>query len=154
MPAGAGDDGRDPNNGRFTTGNRCGQGNPIHKRIAALRDRLVYALEQDVDAVARKLLELAVGGDVCAARLVLERGLGSTRQEPAAGPRIDVGAIDSLAAISTASARIVDLVASCEVDADQGQTLLGILAQHRATLEACAVEDLEARLARLERGAP
>ena len=58
--------------GRFTKGNPGGPGNPMGRRVAALRRALLDAVtEEDVRALAGALLEKAKGGDVAAARLIM-----------------------------------------------------------------------------------
>ena len=63
--------------GRFAPGNPGGPGNPHAARVAKLRSAALAAVTQkDLRAVVRKLLELAKGGDVAAAREILQRCLG------------------------------------------------------------------------------
>ncbi len=75
-PSGTDDSGRNER-GRFTAGNRFGVGNPYAKRTGELRAALLDSVTpEDMRAVARKLVELARGGDTVAARLLLDRVLG------------------------------------------------------------------------------
>jgi hypothetical protein len=75
-PAEPAGDGRD-DRGRFGPGNTAGRGNPLARRVQRLRVALLEAVsEEDVAAVARALVEKAKGGDVAAARVLLERVLG------------------------------------------------------------------------------
>ncbi len=75
-PLSIGDNGRDYR-GRFTRGNPGGPGNPFARRTAQLRRVLTAAIsEADIEAVARKLVEMAKTGDVPAARLILAYVLG------------------------------------------------------------------------------
>jgi hypothetical protein len=68
--------GRD-GNGRFAKGNPGGPGNPYARRVAKLRHILLHVVrEEDIQALMKKLLELATNGDVAAARLVLHYTLG------------------------------------------------------------------------------
>ncbi len=68
--------GRDAN-GRFATGNKLGQGNPLAGRAAKLRSELLRSVsEGDVKAVVKGLLAAARGGDVPAAKLVLAYTVG------------------------------------------------------------------------------
>lgn len=70
-------EGKDPKTGRFLPGNRIGQGNPHAKKAHALRNALFSAVtEEDIDAVIRALIDEAKGGDVPAARELLDRCLG------------------------------------------------------------------------------
>ena len=81
MPQG----GKDPATGKFLPGNRCGRGNPHYRRLAANRTAFLEAAgPEQVKALAAKLLEKALAGDVEAARLVLGYAIG--RPQPAADP--------------------------------------------------------------------
>ena len=63
--------------GRFGKGNPGGPGNPNAKKVAELRSTLLGAVSAaDMRAVVKKLVGLAKGGDVTAAKVVLERLLG------------------------------------------------------------------------------
>src|SRR3954452_8465586 len=67
-----GSDGR-AEGGRFAPGNRLAAGNPNNRRMHHLRSRLLAAAtDEDVEAVGRKLAELARSGDVQAAKVWLE----------------------------------------------------------------------------------
>lgn len=79
-PSPSGSNGRNAR-GQFTAGNHASRGNPLARRIGQLRSALVEAVTgEDMVAIARKLVELARGGDVLAMRLLLDRCLG--RPEP------------------------------------------------------------------------
>jgi hypothetical protein len=59
-------------NGRFLPGNRAAAGNPFHRAVAARRKALLDAVtDEDIAAVARKLRDLALAGDVAAAKVLL-----------------------------------------------------------------------------------
>lgn len=63
--------------GRFLPGNRAGRGNPFARRAAALRTAFYdEACEEDLRAIARRLLDAAKRGDWVAAKLVLFWTLG------------------------------------------------------------------------------
>lgn len=71
-----GHDGR----GRFTKGNKCGQG----RKVTELRRALLAAVTpDDLACVAARLMEMAKGGDLDAAALLFDRLLGKpmTAQE-------------------------------------------------------------------------
>jgi hypothetical protein len=68
--------GRDAN-GRFTKGNRGGPGNPFARQVAALRKILLQAATPEVmEAIAGKLIELALKGDLRAIQLLFAYTLG------------------------------------------------------------------------------
>ena len=63
--------------GRFVKGNPGGPGNPHAPQVARLRAAMLEAVTEDqVRAVIGKLVELAEGGSVPAAREVRDRCLG------------------------------------------------------------------------------
>jgi hypothetical protein len=65
--------------GRFTAGNRAAAGHarPFAQQAAALRRAFYHAVrEEDLRAVARKLIDKAIDGDLTAAKLVLLWTLG------------------------------------------------------------------------------
>lgn len=58
--------------GRFAKGNKGGPGNPFARRVGRLRSLLVNLVtEEDLRAVAHKLVEQARNGNLAAARLLL-----------------------------------------------------------------------------------
>jgi hypothetical protein len=81
--------GRGPD-GRFDKGNAGGTGNPFARQVAALRQAALAAITPDaIRAILAKMAELALAGDVQAAKLVLAYAVG----KPAAAPdpdRLDV----------------------------------------------------------------
>lgn len=65
--------------GRFAAGNKLAKGNPHAKRVARLRSALLKAVSPaDLRDVITALLTAAKGGDVAAARELLQRLLGPT----------------------------------------------------------------------------
>lgn len=64
-------------NGRFTKGNPGGPGNPLGGKVARLRSALVAAVtEEDIQAIAARLVASAREGDLAATRELLLRTLG------------------------------------------------------------------------------
>jgi hypothetical protein len=76
--------------GRFAAGNKFAAGNPFARRMAKLRSAMLEAVtEADLQAGARKMAELAKGGDVAAFKLLLEYTVG--RPTPSVDPdRLDL----------------------------------------------------------------
>ena len=67
--------------GRFTPGNAIGKGNPGNRRQRELRAALIEAATPEkVKAVEEALHELAVGGDVAAAKVWLDHVVGKPLQ--------------------------------------------------------------------------
>jgi hypothetical protein len=87
--------------GRFTPGNAIGKGNPGNRRQRELRAALIEAATPEkVKAVEESLHELAVGGDVAAAKVWLDHVVGKPVQAvELSGP--DGQALDLPAIVST-----------------------------------------------------
>jgi len=67
--------------GRFVKGNVGGPGNPHAKRTNQIRQSLLAAVTpEDIQAIIRKLIERAKGGDVVAARELLQRAIGNAAE--------------------------------------------------------------------------
>ena len=63
--------------GRFTAGNRGGPGNPHARRVAELKQAVLDALTPvKLQLIVERLIGLALGGDVAAARLLFQYALG------------------------------------------------------------------------------
>jgi hypothetical protein len=63
--------------GRFAKGNKFGKGNPFARRLGKLRSAFLDAVsDEDVAALARRLKDLAMAGDMAAATLFLSYALG------------------------------------------------------------------------------
>ena len=70
-------------NGRFVRGNKCGTGNPFARQVAGLRKALLQAVtEEDMQQLARTLLEQALQGSTPAAKLLLTYVLGKPTEMP------------------------------------------------------------------------
>ena len=69
--------------GRFAPGNRHGRGNPHLSRLADAQAAVRDAIAPDeLRQVLRKLLAMALGGDVQAARVLLDRVCGRPDNPP------------------------------------------------------------------------
>lgn len=65
--------------GRFAPGNKLGRGNPQAKRMADLRKVFLSAVtEIKVQALEKKLYEMAIEGDIAAFRLYYEYAFGKS----------------------------------------------------------------------------
>ena len=74
-----GANGRDAN-GRFTTGNKGGPGNPHAKQVAVMRAALLSAVTpEDLHDVIRVLIEKALSGNVSAIKELLDRLYGKPK---------------------------------------------------------------------------
>ena len=86
MPSPNGANGRDAT-GRFVKGWKGGPGNPHARQVAAIRSVLMSAVsDDDLVQMVRALVKKAKGGDVLAAREVLDRMLGKAKVAVAIEP--------------------------------------------------------------------
>jgi hypothetical protein len=77
VPTASNGAGRDQASGRFTAGNKFARGNPFACRQYALRSALLAAVNEDtLTAIAGKLADLALAGDVPDAALLFSYVLG------------------------------------------------------------------------------
>ena len=75
-PSPNGANGRDTK-GRFIIGNPGGTGNPHARKVGQLRSAMLRAMTQaDMRAIVAKLVELAKGGNVQAAKELIDRCIG------------------------------------------------------------------------------
>jgi len=71
------------NKGRFAPGNPGGPGNPFARQVAALRQALLNSVTaDDIQAVARALIQRASEGNVQAAKLLLSYAIGKPQPAP------------------------------------------------------------------------
>jgi len=133
-------------NGRFVSGS---SGNP-KGRPKGSRNRATLAaqglLDGEASKLARKAVELALAGDTAALRLCLERVLPPCKDSPIA---IALPAMRSTRDAVTASAALVEAVATGQLSPTQGATVSRLLEAHRKAIE---IEELEGRLAEVEEG--
>ena len=135
------------NNGQKSDGTFA-PGNKMGGRPKGARNKATLAVEKlldgDAEAITRKAIEMALGGDGPAIRLCLERLLPARKDSPVvfALPRIET-AMDAV----TASSALLSAVATGEVTPEEAGKVMGLLTAHKQLVEVC---DLEARLQRLE----
>ncbi len=77
-------------NGKFAPGNPGGPGNPHAGQVARLRSVLLDTVtEGDIRAIVGKLVEMATGGDIKAAELLLNRTLGKVDSGPSVAVQVN-----------------------------------------------------------------
>lgn len=133
-------DNRRGNGGRWKPGQ---SGNPSG-RPTALSTRIRRQLENDADAVADVVIEAAKGGDLVAARLVLERCCPALKPQ-AATVAVDLKPGENLA--DTARA-VLGACTSGQLDVESGCRLLSALGDVARVIE---VEQLAGELAELRK---
>ena len=123
--------------GQFTRGGPGGPGRPAgtYEHRAALRAAIT---PEDVQTVMRTLYDLALEGDVGAAKLLLERVIGKPREQ-AVDTTFDPGPLDSADEVLTALRWVVRLVSAGEMPADHGRVVVDMLSQ---CLEAGEIDEL------------
>ena len=122
-------------------------GNP-HGRPKGSRNRVtlvaLVAMDEGADAIARKVVEMAKGGDISAARLVIERLVPVAKERPIFLSLPDTGSAEGVA---QAQAAILQAVAAGDILPGEAATLAGIVEARRKALE---TQELEQRISALE----
>jgi hypothetical protein len=101
-------------------------------------------MENDASDVVRAVIAAARGGDMAAAKLVLERVIPARRGRPVA---LKLPSLETSADLVAALASITNAVASGELTPEEGQSVAAILEQQRRAIETI---QLEQRIAALE----
>jgi hypothetical protein len=116
---------------------RKGQsGNPSGKPPGARNKTTMLAeklMQDDARDIVRVVLEAAKGGDMTAARLVLERIAPVRKGRPV---YFDLPPVNSAADIAAAMAALTTAMASGEITPDEAATVASVLEMRRQTLEA------------------
>ena len=123
------------------SGNPKGRPRGSRNRVTLIA---LAAMEEGADAIARKVVEMAKGGDISAARLVLERLVPPTKERP-----IFVALPDTTTAegVAKAQAAILQAVAAGDVLPGEAAALSGIVEARRKAIE---TQELEQRISALE----
>jgi hypothetical protein len=122
-------------------------GNPAGRPKGSLNEttRLVQALlDGDAEDIVRKAIELAKSGDGPVLRAVLDRIAPPRKDGPIS---LDLPPIESLADAKAASSAVLAAVACGDITPGEGASVMALLTNHKAIVEAT---DFEARLAALE----
>jgi hypothetical protein len=103
-------------------------------------------LEADGEALARKAIDLAKGGDLTALRMCMDRLVPARKHEPIA---LDLPRLDTAADTVTAASTIVAAVAAGELAPSEAADIAKAVDIY---VRALATQQFEERLAKLERG--
>ena len=125
-----------------TSGNPSGRPPGSRNHATLLMESL---LEGEAEQLTRKAIELALGGDITALRLCLERLIPPRKDRPI---HIILPPIENVQQISLAMARVSTAVGEGEITPNEGAVLSTILAAHKDVL---VTVDLERRMDELER---
>ena len=128
--------------GRFAPGN---PGRPQGARHRATVAALAL-LDGEAGALARKAVTMALGGDVVALRLCLERIAPPRRDAPVV---FALPAMQSAADAAKAAGAVLGAVASGGLTPTEGTHIMGLIEVYRRALE---TTELEARVTALEGG--
>jgi len=126
--------------GRFAPGN---PGRPKGARHRVTR-HVEALMADDAEAITRAVIEAAKGGDLIAARLVLDR-IAPARREPTVA--VDLPEMTTAADLPEAVSAILASVAAGDLSPSEAGRLSGVLADTARALE---VHEIEARVSELE----
>jgi hypothetical protein len=125
------------------SGNPAGRQRGSRNRTTILMQSL---LEADGEALARKAIDLAKGGDLAALRMCMDRLVPARKHEPIA---VDLPRLDTAADTVTAASTIVAAVAAGELAPSEAADIAKVVDIY---VRALATQGFEERLAKLERG--
>jgi hypothetical protein len=126
--------------GTFGPGN---PGKPKGTRHKATRAALAL-LDGEAEALTRRAVDLALGGDTTALRLCLERIAPPRKDAPVT---FTLPPMQSAADAAKAAGAVLDAVAIGDLTPTEGAHIMALVETYRRTLE---TSDIEARLAALE----
>jgi len=133
-------------NARKTRGRPFAKGNSGRPRGA--RDKATQLAEKlmsdDVEGVVKKVIASAIGGDMTAARIVLDRLVPVRKGAPVA---LSLPAADNAQGIAGAIAALIGAMGRGEVSPDEANLIAGVLESQRRALE---LTEIEARLKAIE----
>lgn len=130
-----------------TTWQKGQSGNPQGKRTGTRNKATMMVLglmEQGAKEITQAVIDAARGGDLSAARLVLERLAPPMRERPIS---IDLPDTSTAEGISQAQQAIIEAVGMGELLPGEGNVLAGLVEARRKALETI---ELEQRVAALE----
>ena len=123
------------------SGNPAGMKLGTRHRATRLAEKLMAG---DAEAVVKAVVTAAKGGDMTAARLVLDRIAPPCRGRPV---RLDLPPIVGAADLVKALAAVADAMARGVLSAEEAQAAAAVLEHHRKAVETL---DLERRIAAIE----
>jgi hypothetical protein len=126
--------------GKFKPGNPGKPKGTRHRTTLAIE----AILEGEAEALTRKAVDLAKGGDTTALRLCLERLAPPRKDRPV---KLTLPSLERPEDAVTATAALLQAVANGELTPSEAETVGKLLETHRRATE---LVDFEARLTRLE----
>jgi hypothetical protein len=130
----------------FTRGKPFAQGNPGKPKGARHRTTIVAEklMQDDADAIVQAVIEKAKGGDMVAARIVLDR-IAPIRK--GAVVQLDLPEVTTSKGVAAALAALVHAMASGDVTPDEASTIGSVLEIRRRAIE---TQEIDERLKKLE----
>lgn len=130
------------------SGNPAGRPKGSKNRATLLA---IAAMEGELDAVVRKVIEAAKSGDMVAARLVVDKLVPAAKDRPLG---IDLPTLVDAKGCAEAQGKVVAAVAEGELLPSEGHALSGLIENQRRSFETLALEQrLQAIEDRLSIGA-
>lgn len=131
--------------GQFQPGNTHGKGRPVGSKnnVTVAAENLIQG---ESEALSRKLIDLALGGNVACLKTAIERIIPVCKSKAICLP--DLPRIETIAEASQLTAFIIDAVVTGRLSPVEGEILSRSCERHIKALE---VRDLEQRLAELEK---
>ena len=129
--------------GKFKRGNKHGVGRPNGSRNKASL-AVEEMLEGEVEGLTRKAIEMAMGGDMQALRLCLDRLCAPRKDRPIS---VNLPKVETAKDTTKAMAGVLEAVAGGEITPSEGTALAGIIEHHRRAIETTEIEE---RLRKLE----
>lgn len=135
-------------NAATTRGKPFEPGNPGRPRGARHKTTLAIEalLDGQYEALTQTAINAALGGDMTALRLCLERLAPARKDAPVS---VELPAVKNAADAVEASSAVLAAVAAGEITPDEAGRVMSLLNAHKALLE---TGDLEARITALENG--
>lgn len=126
------------------SGNPAGRPKGSRNRVTLIA---LAAMEEGGEEIARLVVDAARGGDLSAARFVLERLCPPLRERPVS---LELPDTSTAQGVAQAQAAVLQAVTTGELTPGEGATLAGLVEARRKALE---TEELERRIAALEAAA-
>jgi len=132
-------------NGRNTDGTFA-EGNPGKSKGTLHRATRAAAnlIEGEAEAITRKAIDAALGGDMAAMRLCMDR-ISPPRKYRSI--EIALPKVETAANVTTAHTVVIEAMARGDVTPDEASTIASVLEAKRRSIETC---ELEARMVALE----
>jgi Family of unknown function (DUF5681) len=124
------------------SGNPAGRPSGSRNQASIMAEKL---MADESDAIVRTVIDAAKGGDMVAARLVLERLCPVRKGRPVT---IDLPKVEGVNDLVVALGAVTHAMAAGEITPDEAATVAGVLDVKRRTFETI---ELERRIAALER---